>query len=358
MNNPLKYTDPTGYQTASAPGAVSWLGGGGGWGESGGWGNVGPHWSHYTDDTSKCRIFSRCSICSFCCSIGINHCKISNFLPEIWNYNGYYMPNVFSDPVWGYRYDRDTKTYYAEHFYGNDEKSTSAQMNAFYVQHNSTRTTDKSGSSVGLMLTLHNGKFSIAGYWDKSGQHYFGMYNNISVIDIADDYYVWNEIAGSDGVLEGIDGVDWSGVANATISMAGGAAEMAVAGGIEYFSIGLATPASGALMLDGSARVFANMQRLYFYLNGNPVLGNACPTSLGGIVGKGVDMAFGVPADKIGFGQAIGSWGNDLISFIAMGGTGNALYDLIRSPSPQSMSNYLFTVGVYPYSMYYDKPNK
>ena len=34
LNNPLKYTDPTGYQTASAPGAVSWLGGGGGWGES------------------------------------------------------------------------------------------------------------------------------------------------------------------------------------------------------------------------------------------------------------------------------------------------------------------------------------
>jgi len=35
MNNPLKYTDPTGYQRASMGGASNWLNGGGGWGESG-----------------------------------------------------------------------------------------------------------------------------------------------------------------------------------------------------------------------------------------------------------------------------------------------------------------------------------
>ena len=52
MNNPLKYTDPTGYQTAPAPGAVSWLGGGGGWGESGlGFGgNV--NWDCFVPNTS------------------------------------------------------------------------------------------------------------------------------------------------------------------------------------------------------------------------------------------------------------------------------------------------------------------
>ncbi len=52
MNNPLKYTDPTGYQTVSAPGAVSWLGGGGGWGESGrGFGgNV--NWDYFVPNTS------------------------------------------------------------------------------------------------------------------------------------------------------------------------------------------------------------------------------------------------------------------------------------------------------------------
>ena len=188
--------------------------------------------------------------------------------------------------------------------------------------------------------------------WESnSGNNVGGMFGPISISGTRK--YWQNMTMGGGG-----GGIDWSGVVNATISMAGGAAEMAVAGGIEYFSIGLATPASGALMLDGSARVFANMQRLYYYLNGNPAFGNAYPTSLGGIVGKGLDMAFGVPADKIGFGQAIGSWGNDFISFIVMGGTGNALYDLIRSPSPQTMSNYLFTVGIYPYSMYYDKPNK
>jgi len=41
-----------------------------------------------------------------------------------------------------------------------------------------------------------------------------------------------------------------------------------------------------------------------------------------------------------------------------MGGAGNALWDLIETPSPFTMSNYLFTVGSYPYSIYNDKPNK
>jgi|GEM_PF-1943332 len=45
LTNPLKYTDPTGYQTAPAPGANSWLGGGGGMGESNGFSWSG--FSHY-----------------------------------------------------------------------------------------------------------------------------------------------------------------------------------------------------------------------------------------------------------------------------------------------------------------------
>ena len=313
MNNPLKYTDPTGYQTAPAPGAVSWLGGDGGWGESGrGFGgNV--NWDYFANMNLYTNWQGK--------QVGFMDTPI-NLDPGQdagITYTGEEAKNMFirmfSPGIQTHIYVFFGKIYVVisdgppGDIYGSEEKG-------FYAS-------DPSKTAVST------GEASVTG---KPGKR------RVSTV--------------------GGGKIDWGGVANATISMAGGAAEIAVAGGIEYFSIGLATPASGALMLDGSARVFANMQRLYFYLNGNPALGNAYPTSLGGIVGKGVDMAFGVPADKIGFGQAIGSWGNDLSSFIVMGGTGNALYDLIISPSPQSMSNYLFTVGVYPYSMYYDKPNK
>ena len=188
--------------------------------------------------------------------------------------------------------------------------------------------------------------------WESnSGNNVGGMFGPISISGTRK--YWQNMTMGGGG-----GGIDWSGVVNATISMAGGAAEMAVAGGIEYFSIGLATPASGALMLDGSARVFANMQRLYYYLNGNPAFGNAYPTSLGGIVGKGLDMAFGVPADKIGFGQAIGSWGNEIVSFSMVGGNGLALFDFYESPSLETGIKYGLSFINYPYSLYFDKPTK
>ncbi len=101
MNNPLKYTDPTGYQTAAAPGAVSWLGGGGGWGESSGWGNVGPHWSHY-------------------------------------------MPNVFSDPTYYYY---DSQGYYHKGtYFGGDEIVSFNQVMDEYILPNAITTMVFSGS--------------------------------------------------------------------------------------------------------------------------------------------------------------------------------------------------------------------
>ena len=111
-------------------------------------------------------------------------------------------------------------------------------------------------------------------------------------------------------------------------------------------------------MVDGGVRTVANIQRLFQYFNGNARLANAFPTSLGGLTGKVVDMAFGTSIYNVGFVQAIGGWGNDLTSFVLMGGTGIALFDLIKTPSPSTMLNYTFTVGSYPYSMYYDKPTK
>lgn len=48
----LKYTDPTGYQTEAAPGAISWLGGGGGWGERGMDFGGSVNWDYFVPNTS------------------------------------------------------------------------------------------------------------------------------------------------------------------------------------------------------------------------------------------------------------------------------------------------------------------
>ncbi len=320
ITNIFRYTDPTGYQTASAPGAVSWLGGGGGWGESGGWGNVGPHWSHY-------------------------------------------MPNVFIDPVYAY-YDADGNYHTGTYFGKGEEVISPDEESSDGITYNG----DKAQRMFALAQAYIASGFQVNIY-KLFGKTYFVLSPGTPGMLMGDEttgYTFTNRYAavftGEGNVFgkrkAGGGGIDWSGVANATISMAGGAAEMAFAGGIEYFSIGLATPASGALMLDGSARVFANMQRFYFYLNGNPALGNAYPTSLGGIVGKGVDMAFGVPADKIGYGQAIGSWGNEIVSFSMVGGNGLAIFDFYESPSLETGIKYGLSFINYPYSLYFDKPTK
>jgi len=153
-------------------------------------------------------------------------------------------------------------------------------------------------------------------------------------------------------------GLDWKGITNATIGLIGGVAEMAVGGASEYFSVGTTTAISGPLMLDGGVRAVANAQRLFQYFNGNAKMANAYPTNLGGLAGKGIDMALGTSAYKVGLGQSIGSMGNDFTSFIATGGTGGALLDLMKTPSVSTGFNYFFTVGSYPYSLYYDKPDK
>jgi len=63
------------------------------------------------------------------------------------------MPNVFSDPVWGYRYDWTTGQYYAEHYFGNDETVSFDEVNRNYVQPNAYRHyTDEAAANVYLYI--------------------------------------------------------------------------------------------------------------------------------------------------------------------------------------------------------------
>jgi len=198
------------------------------------------------------------------------------------------------------------------------------------------------------------------GYSSYSGAHmaYAGYSNNDAITANTDRAIANTRAKYGEGWRNASSGIDWKGVTNASVGLIGGVAEMAIGGASEYFSAGTSTVISGPLIIDGGTRTLANGQRIYQYFNGNNSLANAYPTSLGGLIGKGIDMTMGTTVDKVGYGQAIGSWGNDLASFIATGGTGGALLDLINTPSASTGFNYFFTVGSYPYSMYYDKPDK
>jgi hypothetical protein len=158
--------------------------------------------------------------------------------------------------------------------------------------------------------------------------------------------------------IQPVKAIDWKGVTNATILLVGGVAEMAIGGATEYFSAGISSSVSIPLIVDGGVRTATNAQRLWQYLNGNTLLANAYPTSIGSLAGKGIDMAFGKSAYSVGYGQAIGSSGNDLISFAATGGTGRALVNIQITQNADAYLNYLFTYLSYPYSLYHNQPNK
>jgi len=67
---------------------------------------------------------------------------------------------------------------------------------------------------------------------------------------------------------------------------------------------------------------------------------------------SGINIAVGISVYYVGFGLAIGVWGNNLTSFVMLGGNGTAISNLVDAPSPSSMLNYFFSMGSYPYSMF------
>ena len=304
METLFKYTDPTGYQTASAPGAVSWLGGGGGWGESG---------------------------MGFGSNVNWNYFANMNLYTNWQGKQVTYMDTpVNLDPGAD---DKDVITISGE---------GTGYLLAGIISRSISISDLYNANSITIGVTYPDPWSSVI----INGEH---VGENIISIPIGHGVKAGSEAGG---------GINWGGVANASVMLVGGAAEMAVAGGLEYFSAGIATPLSGAIMFDGSARVVANMQRFYLYLNGNTKLADAYPTNLGGLAGKGIDMAFGISVDRVGYGQAIGSWGNDLGSFSMMGGNGLTLFDFYESPSLETGFKYGFSMFSYPYSWYNDKPTK
>ena len=225
-------------------------------------------------------------------------------------------------------------------------------MNSNYVAPNAA----SNAEAISFLTNVLNlGTYALNGdglYYQSSSGGYFGLH---IYIDDALISITTIPIASINATNARIDG---EGAVNAIVGLIGGVAEMAVGGAAEYFSAGTSSTASVSLMVDGFARTVANAQRLFMYCNGNAQTANAYPTSIGAIAGKSIDMAFGVSFCNVGFGQAIGGWGNDLTSFVVMGGNGGALLMLQKSPSLETGLNYGYSLFSYPYSMYYNKPSK
>ena len=148
--------------------------------------------------------------------------------------------------------------------------------------------------------------------------------------------------------------VDWGGASNAFLNILGGVGEMVVGGAGTYFSAGTASPVCVPLIVDGGYRIIANLPRLAGYLTLNTQFANSMPSNIGATIGKLGDMAFGVPANQYGFGQAIGGAANDLTSFVVTGGTAASLNNLVSNYSTANAIWYFNAYAGYTNSMFFN----
>ncbi|WP_158800307.1 DUF6443 domain-containing protein [Pedobacter sp. L105] len=141
--------------------------------------------------------------------------------------------------------------------------------------------------------------------------------------------------------------IDWRGVGEASMSMAGGSAEILTSLGGEWFSGGLATPVAFALGADGVTRTGLAGAKLLAAFHGN-VHARSMPGNIGGLIGSGIDNLRG---NKNGKGQQIGGLLNDAISVILNGGIGGTVATMIDNKVPTATKAL---VGVAQMSTYND----
>jgi len=123
---------------------------------------------------------------------------------------------------------------------------------------------------------------------------------------------------------------------------------------LNELSAGTATAVSAPPIADGGVRFLSNGARLVFYFTGHNQTGNIIPGNAGAWLGKGVDMASGRSFNEYGYGQAFGGGTNDIISFIATGGTAKPLSDLVDSPSLINITLYGNAYWGYTNSLFLD----
>ena len=327
----------------------------------------------YVQDPQNCQSYNRYSYCS---NNPLNRIDPSGYIdiPPIYSPQ-IYIPQI-EIPIWDYKTNSWNTTNqwnnytnssnYSSGYYNSSGMSSSGSIsiggtsgtynygyssNSYaysYAFSDGSTTTYGGGSgnsnTVYANGVLSNGASSV-NFTQTTGYSYSWEYSvpNVNAITISTNELISNSAR--------IGDIDWEGVTNATILLAGGVAEMAVGGVVEFFSAGVSTPLSVPLILDGAARTVANTQRLSMYINGNSAVADAYPSSLGSALGKIGDMINGVPFDQVGNGQAISGTVNDFSAFVVTGGSGFAFRDALLYTTPANVVNYGFTFFNYSYSM-------
>jgi hypothetical protein len=330
MNNPLLFTDPSGYRPEALfeeEGRLRSSGGGGG-----GWNPFGwiKHWGHAT---------------------GISH---SADPYGGWSYNWStgkyerYTGEKMSATDFFYNTPYLSSSRYVRQPTEDETKNAYSSLTGTSVEY--LPGSDPLGSKMAI-FTHENGKVSAGpvSFWKITGSYYNHLYYFSGLAAYSpNEAFRFAKNSGS---------IDWGGVTNATLLMAGGVAEMVAGGVVEFFSAGISTPLTVPMMVDGAGRTVANAQRLAMYLKGNSKLADAYPTNLGAAIGKFGDLASGVCMDQVGNYQAISGTVNDFTSFVATGGSGFALKRALMNPTPGNFANYGYVFWNYNHSMYGNAAN-
>lgn len=214
-----------------------------------------------------------------------------------------------------------------------------------------------SNSGVNLYMVNYNGNLSLISCLDNLRYYSVGTDNGLTFFNKNGNRAGLTSLVlyeSTSTPISWASSVDWNGVINATLSTVSGVEEILLGVAAEAYSAGVTTSISVPLVVDGTYRVGANIARLVGYLSHNNKFSNAMPGNIGAAFGKGIDMLSGVPIDGYGYGQGLLGLTNDFTSFIATGGTAGSMNYFANNPSWINGLRYAGSYGGYPNALFYD----
>jgi RHS repeat-associated protein len=181
----------------------------------------------------------------------------------------------------------------------------------------------------GKLETGKNGSWQVIynhAYADASGNEFKGSTGIIAWGNTQGEIGYRNEgnWHGAGGSWDDEDaGANRAGLWDSGINVLGGGAEVILGLGV--------TPVA----VDGWSRVGLNTTRFIAYSMGKTKVGDAIPSNLGAVVGRLLDG--NLLTTKVGMGQRVYGFGNDLASFLVTGGNGSSLVNIFDAASNASM---------------------
>jgi len=223
-------------------------------------------------------------------------------------------PNGMNDDVWEFNIEKGTST-----------KTSSFGGDAFQI----VNIVDNNGNALGTQSFSGSAKEMGMSYSSSSYSTSNSKTNSYNLsLRSKDKFYSFSR---TNTTKTSKKSYDYEAITSASVQMVGGLAEAAMGAGSEFLSGGASTPASLPLLIDGSARVGLNGERLYDLLM-SPEQESNTASNIGGAFGQVLDYTF-TGISSYGPFQAAGSIINDFGMFSFYGGTGAAMYEAQKAPT-------------------------